>query len=66
MITLMVSRKILPGWRYPIIMRPLIARAERYFEFAELGTGWKTEFLAGVDHVHDDGLHHLREPVDPA
>jgi AGZA family xanthine/uracil permease-like MFS transporter len=29
-------------------MRNLIARAERYFEFAELGTGWKTEFLAGV------------------
>jgi len=26
-------------------MRALIARAERYFEFAELGTGWKTEFL---------------------
>jgi AGZA family xanthine/uracil permease-like MFS transporter len=29
-------------------MRPLIVRAERYFEFAELGTGWKTEFLAGA------------------
>jgi AGZA family xanthine/uracil permease-like MFS transporter len=29
-------------------MRALIARAERYFEFAELGTGWKTEILAGA------------------
>src|SRR5271165_1330413 len=29
-------------------MRPLIARAERYFEFARLGTGWKTEILAGT------------------
>jgi AGZA family xanthine/uracil permease-like MFS transporter len=29
-------------------MRNLIARAERYFEFAELGTGWRTEFLAGA------------------
>jgi AGZA family xanthine/uracil permease-like MFS transporter len=29
-------------------MRPLIARAERYFEFAELGTSWRTEILAGV------------------
>jgi AGZA family xanthine/uracil permease-like MFS transporter len=26
----------------------MIARAERYFEFAELGAGWKTEFLAGA------------------
>ena len=24
-----------------------IERAERYFEFAALGTNWKTEFLAG-------------------
>jgi AGZA family xanthine/uracil permease-like MFS transporter len=29
-------------------MRQLIARAERYFEFAALGTTWKTECLAGV------------------
>jgi adenine/guanine/hypoxanthine permease len=29
------------------VMR-LIARAERYFEFAALGTDWKTELLAGV------------------
>jgi AGZA family xanthine/uracil permease-like MFS transporter len=29
-------------------MRPLLARAESYFEFARLGTGWKTEILAGV------------------
>jgi AGZA family xanthine/uracil permease-like MFS transporter len=29
-------------------MRLLIARAERYFEFASLGTTWKTEFLAGL------------------
>lgn len=29
-------------------MRHLIARAERYFEFAELGTGWKIEILAGA------------------
>jgi AGZA family xanthine/uracil permease-like MFS transporter len=29
-------------------MRPLIARAERYFEFAALGTSWRTEILAGV------------------
>jgi AGZA family xanthine/uracil permease-like MFS transporter len=29
-------------------MRPLIARAERYFEFASLGTSWRTEILAGV------------------
>src|SRR5580658_7616987 len=27
---------------------PLVDRAERYFEFAELGTNWKTELLAGV------------------
>ncbi len=27
---------------------PLVERAERYFEFAALGTSWKTEFLAGV------------------
>jgi AGZA family xanthine/uracil permease-like MFS transporter len=27
---------------------PLLARAERYFEFAALGTTWKTECLAGV------------------
>jgi AGZA family xanthine/uracil permease-like MFS transporter len=27
---------------------PLIERAERYFEFAALGTNWKTELLAGV------------------
>jgi len=27
---------------------PLINRAERYFEFAALGTNWKTELLAGV------------------
>src|SRR6202167_4238819 len=26
----------------------LIGRAERYFEFAALGTNWKTELLAGV------------------
>src|SRR5580658_7696053 len=26
----------------------LVERAERYFEFAALGTNWKTEFLAGV------------------
>jgi AGZA family xanthine/uracil permease-like MFS transporter len=29
-------------------MRPLIERAERYFEFAALGTSWRTEILAGV------------------
>jgi AGZA family xanthine/uracil permease-like MFS transporter len=29
-------------------MRPLIARAERYFEFASLGTTWRTEILAGI------------------
>src|ERR1700688_543955 len=29
-------------------MRCLIERAERYFEFAALGTNWKTELLAGV------------------
>jgi len=29
-------------------MHDLIARAERYFEFAALGTTWRTEFLAGV------------------
>jgi len=29
-------------------MRPLIARAERYFEFTALGTSWRTEILAGV------------------
>jgi AGZA family xanthine/uracil permease-like MFS transporter len=27
---------------------PLVKRAERYFEFAALGTNWKTEILAGV------------------
>src|SRR5580700_11844181 len=27
---------------------PLMERAERYFEFAALGTNWKTELLAGV------------------
>jgi adenine/guanine/hypoxanthine permease len=27
---------------------PLVARAERYFEFTALGTNWKTEVLAGV------------------
>src|SRR5215475_9281980 len=26
----------------------LVARAERYFEFAALGTNWKTELLAGL------------------
>src|SRR4051812_9485937 len=29
-------------------MRPLIARAERYFGFAALGTSWRTEILAGI------------------
>jgi AGZA family xanthine/uracil permease-like MFS transporter len=29
-------------------MRPYITRAERYFEFAALGTSWRTEILAGV------------------
>src|ERR1700743_1007944 len=29
-------------------MRVLIARAEKYFEFAALSTSWKTEFLAGI------------------
>ena len=29
-------------------MRPLIEQAERYFEFAALGTNWKTECLAGI------------------
>jgi AGZA family xanthine/uracil permease-like MFS transporter len=29
-------------------MSKLIARAERYFEFAALGTNWRTEFLAGI------------------
>jgi len=29
-------------------MRQLIVSAERYFEFAVLGTSWRTEFLAGV------------------
>src|SRR6202050_1790345 len=27
---------------------PLVASAERYFEFTALGTNWKTELLAGV------------------
>src|SRR3984957_3516059 len=27
---------------------PLVERVERYFEFAALGTNWKTELLAGV------------------
>ncbi|HEX4137492.1 MAG TPA: NCS2 family permease [Bryobacteraceae bacterium] len=27
---------------------PFVKRVERYFEFAALGTNWKTEFLAGV------------------
>src|ERR1035438_9346399 len=27
---------------------PLVERAERYFEFAALGTNWKTELLAGI------------------
>ena len=27
---------------------PFLTRAERYFEFAALGTNWKTEILAGV------------------
>jgi AGZA family xanthine/uracil permease-like MFS transporter len=27
---------------------PFVERAERYFEFAALGTNWKTELLAGV------------------
>jgi adenine/guanine/hypoxanthine permease len=27
---------------------PLVERAEKYFEFAALGTNWKTEILAGV------------------
>jgi AGZA family xanthine/uracil permease-like MFS transporter len=29
-------------------MRPLIAHAEQYFEFAALGTSWRTEILAGI------------------
>ena len=29
-------------------MNQLIRRAEQYFEFRQLGTNWKTEFLAGV------------------
>ena len=29
-------------------MPMLIERAERYFEFAALGTNWRTEILAGV------------------
>ena len=29
-------------------MNPLIQRAEQYFAFRQLGTNWKTEFLAGV------------------
>ena len=29
-------------------MKPLIERAERYFEFAALDTNWRTEILAGV------------------
>jgi AGZA family xanthine/uracil permease-like MFS transporter len=29
-------------------MRPLLARAEAYFEFAALKTNWKTEILAGL------------------
>src|SRR5579872_7415770 len=29
-------------------MRHLIAKAEKYFEFAALGTTWRTEFLAGI------------------
>ncbi len=27
---------------------PLVERVERYFEFAALGTNWKTELLAGA------------------
>jgi AGZA family xanthine/uracil permease-like MFS transporter len=29
-------------------MRPLLNRAERYFEFEALGTSWRTEILAGL------------------
>src|SRR5271165_5181499 len=29
-------------------MRPLLARAEKYFDFASLQTDWRTECLAGV------------------
>src|SRR5574340_146168 len=29
-------------------MSPLLDRLERYFEFARLGTDWKTEILAGA------------------
>jgi AGZA family xanthine/uracil permease-like MFS transporter len=29
-------------------MRPLLSRCEAYFEFASLGTDWKTEAIAGV------------------
>lgn len=29
-------------------MRVLLSRAEKYFEFAALSTGWKTEILAGI------------------
>src|SRR5580698_6469500 len=29
-------------------LMPLVQRAERYFEFAALGTNWKTECLAGI------------------
>lgn len=31
-----------------MLMRTLVARAERYFEFAALGTSWRTEILAGM------------------
>jgi len=27
---------------------PMVARLEAYFEFARLGTNWKTEILAGI------------------
>src|SRR5262249_26135067 len=32
----------------PAFMRRMIEHAERYFEFRELGTNWRTELLAGV------------------
>ena len=38
---------------------------DRYFGLTENGTNVRTEFIAGADHVPDDGLHRVRQPADP-
>ena len=35
------------------------------FELKGHGTNVRTEVIAGVDHLPDDGLYHLRQPADP-